>query len=91
MNIPGKFELFGRTIKVVYRELDGDTCAQWEAQKDLITIKPNLPPDLREQCFFHEFLHAAFDSLGRDDLSRNEKFVDTLAGLIHQCLKSAKY
>lgn len=90
MKIPKSFELFGRTIKVVSRDLEGDTCAQWEAQKDLITIKPGLPPDLRDQCFFHEFLHAAFDSLGREDLSRDEAFVDSLAGLVHQCLKSAK-
>jgi hypothetical protein len=90
VKIPRSFQLYGRTIKVETRAIDGEACAQWEASRDMITIDPNYPPDIRQQAFYHEFLHAAFDSLGRDDLSQDEKVVDGLAGMIHQMLKSAK-
>jgi hypothetical protein len=90
MKIPRSFQLFGRTITIVNKPLGGETCAQWEARKDLITIDPDLPRELREHSCIHEAMHAWLDALGRDELSTDEGFVDGLAGLIHQYLKTAK-
>ena len=90
MKIPRRFELYGRTIRVVFGSLNGAAYAQWEFAKDLITIDPDAPRDHRDQAFLHEFIHAALESLGREDLSIDEKFVDGLAGLVHQMLKSSK-
>jgi len=89
VKIPKSFELQGRTITVVTKPLDGDTVAQWDARRDEITIIPGLPKDLATQSFYHEFLHAALDALGRDDLSKDEGFVDQLAGLVAQMNKTS--
>ena len=90
MKVPRSFELQGRTIRVIEKELGADAVGQWDARRDEITLIPGLPPDLRYASFLHEVCHAALDALGRDDLSENEPFVDGLAGLIHQMLKSAR-
>lgn len=89
MRPPRQFELQGRTIRVVTKRLGEDTVAQWEARRDLITIIPDLPPDLRYASFLHECVHAWMDALGRENLSKDERFVDGLAGLVHQMLKSS--
>lgn len=90
MKIPRTFELYGRTIRVVTGNLNGAAYAQWEHAKDLITIDPDATKNHREQAFFHEACHAWLEALGREDLSIDEKFVDGLAGLVHQMLKSSK-
>jgi Zn-dependent peptidase ImmA (M78 family) len=86
VNPPKSFALLGRTIRVVTKPIEGDAVAQWDARQDLITIIPGLPPDLRYTSFLHECVHAWLDQLGREDLSKDETFVDTLAGLVHQML-----
>lgn len=91
MKIPRSFELQGRTIRVVQANtLVAEAWGQWEASKDRITIDPAAPRDLKFQTFLHEFCHAAFEALGRDDLSSDEKLVDGMAGLLHQMLKTSK-
>jgi hypothetical protein len=90
MKIPRSFELYGRTIRVISDELGDDTAGKWHEGRDLIRIDTDQPRDLRVQSFLHEFLHAALEALGREDLSKDEAFVDGLAGLIHQMNKSAK-
>lgn len=87
---PRSFELQGRTIKVIEKDLGADAVGQWDARRDEITLIPGLPTDLRYTSFLHEFVHAALDALGREDLSENEPFVDGLAGLVHQMLKTAR-
>lgn len=89
MKVPRAFELQGRTIKVLTRELGADAVGQWDARRDEITLIPGLPKDLLYTSFLHECVHAWLDALGREDLSENEPFVDGLAGLIHQMLKTS--
>lgn len=90
MKIPRSFELQGRTIRVIPKEIAGDAVGLWDARRDEITLLPGLPKDLSYASFLHEFCHAAFDALGRPDLSEDEKLVDGLAGLVHQMLKTGR-
>jgi hypothetical protein len=71
--------------------LGADAVGQWDARRDEITLIPDLPKDLAYQSFLHEFVHASLDALGKDDLSTDEAFVDGLAGLVHQMLKSQRF
>lgn len=94
MKIPISFELQGRTIRVIRSEdvpFKNDAWACWDADSDRITLDPTAPKDMRAHSFLHEFLHAALEACGRDDLSSDEKLVDALAGLTHQMLKTSKF
>ena len=51
---------------------------------------PDLTEQQEEQTFYHEFIHAALDSLGYPDLSSNEQLVDQIGSLIQQLMKSKK-
>jgi hypothetical protein len=91
MRIPSSFELQGRTIRVVLSDEMTDNDGEWDSHKDLITIDETNPRDIRAHSFLHEFVHAALQALGKEDLGKDETFVDCFAGLIHQMLKSSRF
>ena len=92
MKIPKRFEMFGSTINVVRRKdlLGSCTAGLWESDSQRISIATGLTPDQAQHAFVHEFFHAALEACGEHKLSADEKFVDTLAGLTVQMLKSAR-
>jgi hypothetical protein len=90
VKLPKSFELYGRTITVVYSDLQDAACAIWQSDLDRITVDPDLPKDTKAQSFLHECCHAWLEALGREDLSQDERFVDSLSGLMHQMLKTGR-
>lgn len=44
----------------------------------------------KEQVFFHEFVHAILDILGKEDLNSDEEFVEAFSNMLCQGLKSFK-
>jgi len=93
--IPKKFDLMGRTVKVNKIKKNkfvdsADTYGHWDSIKFEIFIVEGLTEQQEEQTFYHEFVHAAFDSLGYADLSSNEQLVDQMGSLIQQLIKSKK-
>lgn len=51
---------------------------------NVIKIDSNMPKSLKEQVLMHEILHAAFDLLGLENLSDDEKLVQSIATALHQ-------
>jgi hypothetical protein len=47
-------------------------------------------PSGTEQAFLHELIHAVLYCMG-NPMYDDEAFVDTMSGLIHQALTSAKH
>lgn len=45
---------------------------------------------VQEHTFFHELSHIYMLALGRDDLSKDEGFIDALGGLMHQYEQTKK-
>ena len=93
--IPKRFELLGRTIKVNKTKKSkfvdaAETYGHWNSTKCEIFIAEGLTEQQEEQTFYHEFMHAALDSLGYNELSSNEQLVDQMASLIQQMMKSKK-
>lgn len=94
MEIPSAVQLFGHTI-VVSRI----PSAQWPHGDDCVGIYDpvNQRIDLLAEydgsrglhTFMHELLHAAL-MLMNHKLARDEKFVDTLGGLLAQAMTSMK-
>ena len=42
----------------------------------------------KENTYWHEVVHSILDTMGRDDLSRDETFVCTFAGFLTECYHS---
>lgn len=53
-----------------------------------ITINKDLPKKLYEEALCHEILHGMLVHIGRDDLSGDEQFVQSLANAISQSFKA---
>ena len=63
-----------------------DTFAGQDSNFDLITysecrirINKNMPKDIQRRTIIHEMVHGMLLHIGREDLTQNETFVQTLA------------
>jgi hypothetical protein len=93
--IPSSFPLLGHTIQVFVTPREdwefGDDCVGiWLPHCHQIHIQGGVDDSLKMHTFFHEMCHAVLDMMNHK-LGRNEVFVDTLAGLLHQALTGAQY
>jgi ketopantoate reductase len=99
MNIPKKFKLMGSTFTVEYND---DMCkgaeafglASYDTNKIYLSTKVNNDPinqDQIEHTFLHEVVHHILHIMGKEKLNSNEKFVDMLAGFLHQLLTTSEY
>ncbi len=88
--IPRTFKLMGHTIKVrvvpISRWRHKDAVGIYFPEKYRIDVKAVQPESHRQQIFCHEYAHALLILAGRDDLSADEKLVDTLGHLPQQSL-----
>ena len=95
LTIPETFMLLGHTYTVKLFPPD-----QWPYDPDVygwsekeerwihICDEPKARSTV-EHTFFHELAHHVLWSMGRDDLSDDEPFVDMVGGLLHQAFKTA--
>jgi hypothetical protein len=97
--IPKSFELFGNTIKVSFnksktRELSALGAFSSNINELILTDicdQGKLPKDVIYQTFLHELTHAILFKLSKDDIAKDEIFVEQFAQLLYQYLKTAKY
>lgn len=94
MKIPKSFALHGTTYSVVIVRPE-----EWEGEDEdvgyfipmrCVIVLKAVNRQLMEHTFCHELVHAIVNAMGEDKLYRNEKFVDTFAGLLHQALLTAE-
>lgn len=50
----------------------------------IIEIRKNLPPEMYRQTLIHEIVHGMLTMIGRNELSEDETFVQSLALAISQ-------
>ena len=101
--IPKSFELLGSKIEVkldsnVFHDSDHHGWAKYR-QMAIVLQKPTegikITEDFLYHTFIHELVHMILYFAGDEEfdppLHQREYFVDRLAGLIHQFLKTARY
>lgn len=92
--IPTRFQVLGCNIEVELRDPDNwdhdDVVGLYDPMNHRITVVVNSQ-QMMEHAFFHELIHCILFALGQNELSEDEAFVDTFAGLLHQALKTATY
>lgn len=98
-NIPTEFRLFATTIKVRWdntRMNQKNSYGEFRYCRAQITLSTTagvvlLDNDRIKDCFYHEKIHAILEMMKEDELSENEKFVDTFAKLLRQSDETSLY
>ena len=99
MKIPKRFKLFGTTYSIIfnnnrlndknrYGECNFSTCEITLSDVDGVQ---KLSEDRILDTYYHEKIHAILDTMGENELSMNEKFVDVFAKLLRQSDETAEY
>jgi len=99
MKIPKSFKLFATTINVVIDDKRMDDtrayglCEYGESKITLATKDGinNLSEGRILDCFYHEKIHMILYSMKRDELSKDEEFVDVFAKLLRQSDETSQY
>ena len=94
MRIPKRFSVLGHQVTVKFDPESLDqlgACGSWSLGNAVIRLVPEDSAHNRrmvEHAFCHEWVHCMLEMIGEKKLSENEKFVDLLAGVLHQSLSS---
>jgi len=99
MKIPIKFKLMDQEITVKYddRLIVDYNChgkANYDSNEILLSPDSKEFPrsnDQQNHAFYHELLHFIFKRIGEQKLSKNERIIDTIAGLLYQALKTREF
>ena len=93
--IPTSFSLVNRRITV--EELSKDLADDLERHGDYNRVEGKIRVCLEEgndefvtHTFLHELVHALLEASSKPRLSKNEAFVDSLAAVLHQYMKTKK-
>lgn len=77
-------------VECVDPKVDGECLGMIIHSKCEILIKEGLPLELEIQTLIHEMIHGILVLIGRDDLSNDETFVQTLSLAIYQTFNIMK-
>jgi len=87
------FEIMGHKIRVRYGRVPKEAWAWWRPDEKEIVISPRIkkmPASHLHHTLCHEVTHAVLDTIGREDLSQDEAFVDLLSNAFYQVLTTVK-
>ena len=73
-----------RQVNVIDEEFEGVTQGLIVYSNAEIKIKKNLPRKLKKSVLYHEIVHGILTQMGYNDLSNDEKFVQSLSIAIYQ-------
>lgn len=93
MNIPDSFQLGAHTISVLKNVPLKEAWGEWNNETKIIRLrKPSRrnPESFYYQTFMHEVVHAVLDTMGREELSKDEGLVDALSEYLAQAILSSK-
>lgn len=84
MKIPKAFFLAG--TKWTVEEVNNlSACGETHMNNAVIKLRKELAPQVKEQTFLHELMHAIYYTRG-DTNDHDEKDVDSIAHFLHQYL-----
>ena len=66
-------------IQYCHENFGDGNCGEIEHRKQIIRINEDMAPEYKKQTLIHEMLHGILVMIGRNDLSMDETFVQSLA------------
>lgn len=93
MKIPKRIRIGGQELEIKFLpNLEGDLgkCCLANGVIKIAQTFDGLEqsPSSIDNTYWHEVVHAILDTMGENELSRNEKFVCSFAGFLTECVKS---
>ena len=92
--IPKTFTLINRSwnVELLDKEIAqaGEMSGDCSSHKALIRVAADEDREYMEHTYLHELVHALLEASSRPSLSKKEAFVDSLAAVLHQYLKTKK-
>lgn len=90
--IPKTFSIFSTTYKIKeVKKVDSEnSMGECDIDKKVIKLQKSLSLQDKEVTFLHELTHTILLSLGYDDLSNDESFVEQFSAALHQALTTGK-
>ncbi|HET8685213.1 MAG TPA: hypothetical protein VFM18_00960 [Methanosarcina sp.] len=92
--LPKSFEIGGITVAVVEDPhlYESHGCfGMMDLDNGKLFIDSGLVGDVRGITFLHEKIHMVLNTLGKTELNEDEAFVDGVANLLWQAIKTEKY
>lgn len=94
MKIPSKIRVGGQVLEVtIPKALDNGNLGKCCVGHGYIKIADSYDGEKQSESskrntFWHEVTHAILDTMGEQELSRNERFVCTFAGFLNEVVTS---
>ena len=91
MKIPKRFKLFNHVITVKLEEdlyRNTDRWGEVRYRRKEIAIDSTIDKGYQEQTFIHELVHLIFDMMSEQELTKNEKLVNTFSELLYQAIET---
>lgn len=92
---PKEIEVGGQLFKIIQtdslRKLAGAFGQAHLMTGEIYLDTKDTPVDTQAITYYHEVFHCILDTLGRKELCLDEEFVDSVANLLWQSIKTAKY
>ena len=89
-------QLAGQHIKIISNVaadaiLDAhEAVGLWASNDNQILLHTKMDADHKGQTYCHEIVHGILYIMGKEELSKDEPFVDLFGHLLYQVLKTAK-
>lgn len=93
MHIPTKFHLGGHVVEVKRDVPLKEAWGEWNNERKVLRLRrpsKNNPESFYYQTFVHELVHAILDTMGREELSNNEGFVDAFSEYLTQAILTSE-
>lgn len=93
MLIPTKFQLGAHTVTVKKDVSLQEAWGDWNNERKIMRLrKPsrNNPDTFYYQTFTHELVHAILDTMGKEELSKDEGFVDAFSEYLAQAILTSE-
>lgn len=96
--IPSKYQVGGTNMEVRRVDRCNDNSiglcllgAGYVEIADFFNRDSKQSDDCKVNTFYHELTHSILDTMGEDDLSKNERFVNSFAGFLTEAMKNAYF
>ena len=89
MLIPDSFELGSHIVQVSKGVPLTNAWGEWHNERKKVRLRKksrNNPDSFYYQTFVHELVHAILDTMGREELSLDEGFVDAFSEYLTQII-----
>ena len=95
--IPKRFHVGGQDVEVnILERIENDNLGNCCLARGIVEVASKFngkdqSDSSKLNTFYHELTHAILDTMGENELSSNERFVNTFSGFLTEAVRSFEY